>query len=51
VLPVKSTEPNEYADRIITRLKALIAWNRKRMADDVQQGKIVTPSNFVEISE
>lgn len=51
VLPVKSTEPNEYADRIITRLRALIAWNRKRMADDVQQGKIVTPSNFVEISE
>ena len=50
VLPAKVTEPNEHADRIIARLRALIAWNRKRMAAEVQQGKIVTPSNFIAIS-
>ena len=50
VLPAKFTEPNEHADRIIARLRALIAWNRKRMAADVQKGIITTPSNFVEIS-
>mmetsp|Transcript_19653 Transcript_19653/g.32224 ORF Transcript_19653/g.32224 Transcript_19653/m.32224 type:complete len:268 (+) Transcript_19653:73-876(+) len=50
VLPAKLTEPNEHVDKIIARLRALIAWNRKRMTADVQQGKIVTPSNFVEIS-
>jgi hypothetical protein len=50
VFPVKSTKPNEHADRIISRLRALIDWNTKRMASDVEQGKIITPSNFVEIS-
>ena len=50
MLPVKSTEANEHADRIIARLRALIDWNRRRMAADVQQGKVVSPSNFIEIS-
>ncbi len=50
MIPVKSTEANEHADRIIARLRALIDWNRRRMAADVEQGKIVAPSNFIEIS-
>lgn len=50
VIPVKSTEANEHADRIIARLRALIEWNRRRMAADVQQGKLVSPSSFIEIS-
>lgn len=50
VIPVKSTEANEHADRIIARLRALIEWNRRRMAADVQQGKVVSPSSFIEIS-
>ena len=49
MFPLKSTEPNKHADRIITRLRALIAWNRKRMAADVEQGKIIIPSNIVEV--
>jgi len=40
VFPKKSTEPNEHADRIIARLRALIDWNRKRLADDVREGKV-----------
>ena len=51
VLPVKSSEPNEHVDRIISRLRALIEWNRNRIADEVRQGKIIPPSGFVEISE
>jgi len=51
VFPVKSTKPNEHVDRIITRLRALIDWNRKRMASEVEQGKIITPCNIAEVSE
>ena len=40
VFPKKSTEPNEHADRIIARIRALIDWNRKRLADDVREGKV-----------
>ena len=40
VFPKKSTEPNEHADRIIARLRALIDWNRNRLADDVREGKV-----------
>lgn len=40
IFPIKSTEPNEHADKIITRLRALIDWNRNRMAEDVKEGKL-----------
>lgn len=40
VFPKKCAEPNEHADRIIARIRALIDWNRKRLADDVREGKV-----------
>jgi hypothetical protein len=35
-----TAEPNKYADKVIVQLKSLIDWNRRRMASDIQSGRM-----------
>ncbi len=39
-LSTKPEEPNKYADKVIVQLKSLIDWNRRRMASDIQSGRV-----------
>jgi len=39
-LSTAAAEPNKYADKVIVQLKSLIDWNRRRMASDIQSGRM-----------
>ena len=39
-LSSRPEEPNKYADKVIVQLKSLIDWNRRRMASDIQSGRV-----------
>ena len=39
-LSTRPEEPNKYADKVIVQLKSLIDWNRRRMASDIQSGRV-----------
>lgn len=39
LFPIKAEEPNKYSNKVIDQLKSLVAWNRRRIANDIEQGK------------
>jgi len=39
LFPIKAEEPNKYSDKVIAQLRSLVAWNRRRIADDIKKGK------------
>ena len=52
LFPMKAEEPNKYSNKVIDQLRSLVAWNRRRIANDIENGKarIAPKGNVVVVS-